>query len=99
MKRIQRNNGLDYLYYRRGSGTTVEIFDIAVMSERGKGIGRSMVEELKKRVHPTTRLIWAITRADNEGARKFYAAIGFREMATLPQFYSGSDAVMYGIDL
>jgi ribosomal protein S18 acetylase RimI-like enzyme len=97
----------DYLDWREGSGNTIEIFDIVVGSERGRGIGRRMVEELLTTVradHVSKTLIFAITRQDNHIAREFYTAIGFREMGRLVNFYSPEsrmivDAIMYGYDV
>lgn len=94
-KKITRNNGKDFLVYQTGSGGTVEILDIAVMSERQKGIGREMVEELKNRVD--THLIFAITRPSNGVAIKFYLALGFKIVSRLKRFYVEGDAIMYGL--
>lgn len=86
----------DYLDYRDGSGGTVEIFDVAVNSERRSGRGRRLVEELFRRVTPLH--VWAITRADNEIAQQWYEALGFRVVGVLRRFYGlrGVDAIMYG---
>jgi ribosomal protein S18 acetylase RimI-like enzyme len=104
----------DYLDYRVGSGGTIEIEDIAVMSERGKGRGTELLNQLisECRDMPTMpRLIWAITRAENEVAQHFYEARGFRVVGVLRDFYheerpsgrpsitGGIDAIMYGLDL
>lgn len=105
MNRLTGDDPRDYLDYREGSGGTVEIFDLAVNSERGKGKGRAMVERLLA-LHDEdgTRLVWAITRIDNLIAQSFYEALGFRVVAVLRQFYQDSphkhaDAVMFGKDI
>jgi len=88
-----RYNKADFLSYRPGSGTTVEILDIHVDSvRRGEGVGRRMVEELVNRVKETevTR-VFAITRETNTIAREFYSGIGFHLMVMIPYFY-GNDA-------
>lgn len=85
-------NGIDFLVYRPAGGGTIEIFDIAVMSERGKGIGSSLVEELIKKEKP--KVITAITRNENIPARQFYNKLGFTKVH-LDKFYPDGDAVMY----
>lgn len=105
LREIVYNNGLDRLTYREGSGKTVEIFDIAVGSERRKGIGRALVSDLMDRF-PQGTVVWAITRSDNCGAQRFYEGIGFRTIGVLRSFYEHDptattqgervDAVMYG---
>lgn len=93
LENISRNNGQDYLVWRPGSGGTAEIFDIAVNTERQKGVGRDMVEELKRTTSASR--IFAITRASNSGACRFYKKIGFKLCANLPKFYEDEDAEMY----
>lgn len=89
-------NNLDYIDWRKASGGTVEIMDIAVNSDRRKGIGRSLVSQLMKCFAPEVR-VWAITRAENIIAQKFYEALQF-DAIPLRRFYSSEkniDAVMY----
>lgn len=92
----------DWLDYRAGSGGTVEIFDIVVNSERGKGVGRRLVETLFNSLDVRTR-VWAVTRTTNPVAQQFYERLGFRVLGVLRDFYRpdpkapvGVDAVMYG---
>lgn len=93
MNSIKMNGGADYLYYRPGSGDSVEIFDIAVKTERRLGVGRSMVAELRKKFPHS--VIYAITRESNLVARQFYSALGGVE-AKLPGLYLDENmAVMY----
>lgn len=90
----------DFLDYRRGSGGTVELYDIVVNSDRRKGVGRKLVEELCGRSRREgAKLVWAFCRSDNRIAREFYSAIGFRVLAYVPKFYPEGDAIMYGRDL
>lgn len=83
----------------------MEIFDIAVTSERRKGHGKALMRLLFRRLPVEIRLVFAITRADNFVAQHFYEALGFRIIAPLRHFYqdgSGKptiDAVMYGRDV
>jgi len=44
-------------------------------------------------------LIFLEARATNAAARAFYAARGYRELATLPRYYCSEDAVRIGKDL
>lgn len=90
MQRITLNE-IDHLDYREGSGGTIEIYDIAVMSERSKGIGSELIRLLQERT--STHLIFALTRGSNHQARAFYRKNGFIEVR-LPDFYSDEDAVM-----
>lgn len=94
------HEGRDFLTYREGSGGTVEIYDIAVTTERGKGYGRRLVEmmleKLKESAGGGVHTVYAITRCDNLIAREFYAKLGFKIIAYLPGFYREGDAVMYG---
>lgn len=109
-----RDNGVirldhpeDYIQYRQGSGNTVEITDISVVSERRKGKGRYLVNELISNfVSPSIVLVWAITRADNLIAQQFYEELRFRVVGVLRHFYQDEpqgkgmvDAIMYGRDL
>lgn len=95
--RISINDGKDYLDWRNGSGGTIEIFDVAVTSERRKGRGRSMVSHLLRHLPPTTK-VFAITRADNAIAQEWYEAMKFHVSGVLRGFYEqgkGVDAIVY----
>lgn len=98
-QRITLADPRDFLDYREGSGGTVEIFDIVVMSDRRKGRGRNLMEKLFNSLHPETS-VFAITRADNEIAQQFYERLQFRVTGVLRRFYQsggrGVDAIMYG---
>lgn len=90
---------LDHLDWREGSGGTIEIFDIAVMSVRGNGRGRRLVEKLFETVQDAP-LVFAITRSRYPIAQQFYEHLGFRVVGVLRDFYDGGangvDAIMYG---
>jgi ribosomal protein S18 acetylase RimI-like enzyme len=97
INKISRHGGKDYLDWRQGSGDTVEIFEIEVGTDRRKGIGKSLVLELLRRVPMTTQLVWVLTRTDNHIACCFYSSLRFKPLAVLRDFYGqGEDAVMYG---
>lgn len=83
------NNGLDFLIYKYGHGNTVEICDIAVISERRKGYGTKMVNKLKKK----KKNIYAFMRAENDKARAFYIKNGFVE-TFIKNFYPDGDAYL-----
>ena len=58
-----------------------------------------MVKKLYREMPAGVPLVWALTRVENAVANAFYAALGFRTMAVLRDFYGkGEDAVMFGID-
>lgn len=87
MVRISLDDPHDYLDWRVGSGGSVEIFDLAVGSERRRGRGRELVCRLLRAAPPGTRRVWALTRAGNEGAHAFYVAVGFRLGGAVRAFY------------
>lgn len=91
MQRIELNK-VDHLDYRQGSGKTVEIFDIAVYSERQKGVGREMFNILLEKTKATR--IFAITRKENTVAQAFYSKLTFKGY-DLPRFYPDGDAMIY----
>jgi ribosomal protein S18 acetylase RimI-like enzyme len=90
--RTVRRNERDYLRYRVGHGGTVEIDDIAVYSERQRGTGRSMFDEMM--ANSGKRRAFAFARAENAVARRFYAALGF-SAHEVPGFYEDGDAVLF----
>lgn len=100
MKTITLESERDYLIYREGSGGTIEIFDLAVQTERGVGKGRKLIEKLIAEIPNDVRLVFAITRDNNGIAREFYRAVGFNMIGVLRGFYPVSDgfqnAIMYG---
>jgi ribosomal protein S18 acetylase RimI-like enzyme len=89
----------DFLDWREGSGSTIEIFDVAVGSERRAGKGRRLLRMLFAAVPAGTVTVWAITRAKNTIAREWYVGCGFRVVGLLRGFYEGDarqiDAIMY----
>ena len=90
----------DFLDYREGSGGTVEIFDIAVGSDRRKGKGRALVSALCAMQRNKNILVWAITRIENRVAQEFYTKLRFHVIGVLYEFYDTGcgrvDAIMYG---
>lgn len=96
MNVIRLESGNDYIAYRPGSGNTIEIFDIAVSSERRKGVGRRLVKEMLSKL-PKDCLVWAMTRPENTIACTFYSSLGFKVLGLLRGFYSDGDSVVYGL--
>ena len=111
LRRIRYTPGsdLDFLDWRQGSGNTVEILHIQVDSRRRQGIGRWLINQLLDHADlpEGTRLVWAVTRADNLIAQLFYEELRFRVVGVLRNFYGTRtergtecvDAVMYGRDV
>jgi len=92
----------DFLLYRRGSGYSIEVFDIQVGSARGKGKGRRLIERLLGiAAGDGAHLVWAITRESNLIAQDFYKAIGWRRIGRLKGFYRDTleDGLMFGVNL
>ncbi len=78
------------LQFRPASGGTVEIENI-VVDERRRGYGRELVRHLVSLFPGPPKTIYAFTRLSNDGARAFYAALGFREAAVIPRFYQDTE--------
>lgn len=91
MPTIVKNKN-DILEYRLGNAGTVEIFDIVVRSERQRGVGRSMIQELIEKESPST--IYAFCRASNANAHHFYRKVGFREV-DIGEFYEDGRAKLF----
>lgn len=94
MKKIVLND-TDILVYRKGSGDTIEIYDIAVYSVRRVGNGTSLFKQLLKEVDE--KRIFAITRKENENAQHFYNKLGFKGY-DLPDFYPDGNAMIFIYD-
>lgn len=93
------NDGKDFVVYRKGSGNTYEILDIAVNSARRRGVGTALVEAVAKvALEDGATTLWAITRVENNIAQQFYEALNFEVVGVLRRFYGGegADAIMYG---
>lgn len=95
--RIDHDDGVSFITSRLTPGGVREIVDIKVMSERRKGLGRSLVERVIKNAAPGTNVV-AMTRRSNEIAQAFWSGIGFRKLGELSGFYgdTGEDAIVYG---
>jgi ribosomal-protein-alanine N-acetyltransferase len=66
---------------------------------RRRGIGSGLLVWLETTaVTAGIELIFLEARATNRVARAFYAARGYRELAALPRYYGGEDAVRIGKD-
>lgn len=84
-------NDTDYLEYRDASGGTIELYDIAVMSERQRGIGKQLIQMMLDREKP--RFVYGFTRISNNIARIFYQKQGYAEIL-VPSMYAEEDAIM-----
>ncbi len=107
-KIILNNDDRDYLIWREGMGRTVEIFDIAVGSERRKGKGSELIRIMLKYFialpeEKRPALVYAITRISNTIAHEFYEYQGFRIVGRLHNFYrdgSGTEhGLLFGLDI
>lgn len=87
--KITRNK-IDILEYRKGQNNTTEIFDLVVNTQRSRGTGTEMINELKKKVGGN---IYAFMRASNNQAHKFYVRNGFTPIR-IPNFYPDESAYM-----
>jgi GNAT superfamily N-acetyltransferase len=67
-------------------------------SLQGTGVGTALIREMEHRLAGLARMIVVETagRADYAGTRAFYAARGYRAVATIPDFYApGDDQIAY----
>jgi ribosomal protein S18 acetylase RimI-like enzyme len=95
--RIEFNTGSggrkDYCEWETRPDGSVEITDIAVYSQRCKGMGRALVQTLEAVVPPGTACIYAFCRGDNRAGRAFYPKVGFRLEAVVDCYYASGDRV------
>jgi len=96
MKEIQKEikTSKGYCHYRI-TDENVEITDIFVEPKfRGQGEGRKMVEKVIKKAEGKA-CVYLFTRKSNEGAQKFYEAIGFKKVCEIEGFYRSESGIMY----
>jgi ribosomal-protein-alanine N-acetyltransferase len=64
-------------------------------SHRRRGVGRRLVRWLEETALTAgTFTIGLELRAENLGARAFYATLGYRELARIPGYYQGVEAAI-----
>lgn len=85
-------NKIDFLEYRKGMANTIEIYDIAVMSKRGVGIGTKLINQLIEKENP--KIIYAFCRISNELAHRFYEKFGFKG-TVVNNFYGDESAIIF----
>jgi ribosomal-protein-alanine N-acetyltransferase len=62
---------------------------------RRRGVGQRLVRWLEESALTAgTFTIGLELRADNQGARTFYAVLGYRELARIPGYYQGVEAAI-----
>lgn len=62
---------------------------------RRRGVGQRLVRWLEESALTAgTFIIGLELRAKNQGARAFYAALGYRELAQIPGYYQGVEAAI-----
>ena len=62
---------------------------------RRRGVGRHLVRWLEESALTAgTFTIGLELRAENQGARAFYAALGYRELVQIPGYYQGVEAAI-----
>lgn len=84
---------IDWLDWREGQSGTIEIYDICVNSERGKGKGTEMLQQLKA-MFPKSH-IYAFAREENHLASNFYKKNNFTSVCLIPNFYTDGNAILY----
>lgn len=101
MPLIQLNDGKNFVKYEIRTGNTVEILDIAVNTERGKGTGTKLIKAMLDNLE-SGRFLYAFVRRSNVGALIFYKKVGFEYSTIVPSFYVNDagdkreDAVLVG---
>ena len=66
-----------------GLGAYLRLIALAPGSE-GHGLGTALMDELERRVAAASRHLFLLVSHFNDGARRFYAARGYRECGLLP---------------
>lgn len=84
-----------YIVWRLGTGGNVELLHIRSFI-KGKGIGRQLVIDmlLALKDSPPYYSVYGFTRVENEGAVKFYKALGFH-VDILDGPYKSGQAVLF----
>lgn len=73
---------------------TVELSWSVAPSQRGKGVGKAMVAQFVKEIHPTGKLI-AVIRKGNSASEKIAQALGLHQKgAKFPEEDSAEDPLM-----
>jgi ribosomal-protein-alanine acetyltransferase len=77
----------------RNAADELEILNLAVAEDcRRRGVARMLLAEAMHEGHPLgARSIWLEVRASNEGATRFYEAMGFRVAGRRPKYYRDPD--------
>jgi len=89
-----KRNKVDFLEWRMGKGGTAELFDIAVMSNRRKGVGREMITEMENAAKKKgVSRVYGFVRTENAVAREFYKKLGYKEVL-LENFYPDGHAMI-----
>lgn len=83
--------GIRYPWLR---GSTIEVIGVAA-SHQHNGLGSSLIGWLQEHTGREADNLWAVVSAFNSAARRFYAARGFVEVATLPDLIcAGYDEIL-----
>lgn len=72
--------GVRYPWLR---GATIEVIGVAATHQHA-GLGSALVDWLVVHTRSEAENLWAVVSSFNSAARRFYAARGFVEVATLP---------------
>ena len=63
--------------------------------EEGRGLGGALLDEVERRVHARSRHLFLLVSGFNDGARRFYAARGYREVGAIPELVrEGIDEIL-----
>ena len=78
-------------------GQRAEVQRLAVLGERrGQGLGRELLDAAAERARGMgLRLLWLTTHADT-GSDRFYAAVGWTRLGTVPAYSAKPDGTLAG---
>lgn len=84
-----------YLVWRVGTGRNVEILHFRAY-QPGHGVGRKLLTATLVQLsgNPPYHSVFGFTRAVNQEAQQFYAAMGFT-LTTVPGVYKDGQAVLF----
>jgi GNAT superfamily N-acetyltransferase len=78
--------GIAWLQHLRGFGAAAYLRLVLVAEDQQRrGLGERLLTEAERRAATWSRHLLVLTTADNDGARRFYERLGYRQVGRLEQ--------------